>query len=52
MSLPRFRSMAAIIFASVGSLVPQALRAVTKGGVDVCASIHMSDIPSFPFVIC
>jgi propanol-preferring alcohol dehydrogenase len=42
---------AAIIFASVGALVPQALRAVAKGGVVVCAGIHMSDIPSFPYSI-
>jgi propanol-preferring alcohol dehydrogenase len=40
---------AAIIFAPVGSLVPEALRAVRKGGVVVCAGIHMSDIPSFPY---
>jgi propanol-preferring alcohol dehydrogenase len=40
---------AAIIFAPVGSLVPQALRAVAKGGIVVCAGIHMSDIPSFPY---
>lgn len=40
---------AAIIFAPVGSLVPAALRAVDKGGVVVCAGIHMSDIPSFPY---
>jgi propanol-preferring alcohol dehydrogenase len=40
---------AAIIFAPVGSLVPQALKAVRKGGVVVCAGIHMSDIPSFPY---
>jgi alcohol dehydrogenase, propanol-preferring len=40
---------AAIIFAPVGSLVPAALKAVTKGGVVVCAGIHMSDIPSFPY---
>ncbi len=40
---------AAILFAPVGSLVPQALRAVAKGGVVVCAGIHMSDIPSFPY---
>jgi len=40
---------AAIIFAPVGSLVPTALRAVKKGGVVVCAGIHMSDIPSFPY---
>jgi propanol-preferring alcohol dehydrogenase len=40
---------AAIIFAPVGSLVPTALRAVRKGGVVVCAGIHMTDIPSFPY---
>ncbi len=40
---------AAIIFAGVGALVPAALRAVHKGGVVVCAGIHMSDIPSFPY---
>jgi alcohol dehydrogenase, propanol-preferring len=40
---------AAIIFAPVGELVPAALRAVDKGGVVVCAGIHMSDIPSFPY---
>jgi propanol-preferring alcohol dehydrogenase len=42
---------AAIIFAPVGELVPQALRAVGKGGTVVCAGIHMSDIPSFPYAI-
>jgi propanol-preferring alcohol dehydrogenase len=40
---------AAIIFAPVGALVPQALRAVRKGGVVVCGGIHMSDIPAFPY---
>lgn len=40
---------AAILFAPVGALVPAALRAVAKGGVVVCAGIHMSDIPSFPY---
>src|SRR6202041_832103 len=40
---------AAIIFAPVGALVPLALRAVRKGGRVVCAGIHMSDIPSFPY---
>jgi propanol-preferring alcohol dehydrogenase len=40
---------AAIIFAPVGSLVPLALKAVTKGGIVVCGGIHMSDIPSFPY---
>ena len=42
---------AAIVFAPVGALVPAALRAVAKGGVVVCAGIHMSDIPSFPYEI-
>ena len=42
---------AAIIFAAAGELVPAALRAVAKGGVVVCAGIHMSDIPSFPYAI-
>jgi propanol-preferring alcohol dehydrogenase len=40
---------AAIVFAPVGELVPAALRAVTKGSTVVCAGIHMSDIPSFPY---
>jgi alcohol dehydrogenase, propanol-preferring len=40
---------AAIIFAPAGALVPAALRAVGRGGVVVCAGIHMSDIPSFPY---
>ena len=40
---------AAIVFAPVGELVPAALRAVGKGGTVVCAGIHMSDIPSFPY---
>ena len=40
---------AAIIFAPVGELVPAALAAVAKGGSVVCAGIHMSDIPSFPY---
>jgi propanol-preferring alcohol dehydrogenase len=42
---------AAIIYAPAGELVPQALRAVKKGGRVVCAGIHMSDIPSFPYEI-
>jgi propanol-preferring alcohol dehydrogenase len=42
---------AAILFAPVGSLVPAALEAVAKGGTVVCAGIHMSDIPSFPYRI-
>jgi propanol-preferring alcohol dehydrogenase len=40
---------AAILFAPVGSLVPAALGAVAKGGTVVCAGIHMSDIPAFPY---
>jgi propanol-preferring alcohol dehydrogenase len=40
---------AAIIFAPVGALVPVALAAVAKGGTVVCAGIHMSDIPAFPY---
>src|SRR5262249_53858184 len=42
---------AAIIFAPVGELVPLALKAVRKGGRVVCAGIHMSDIPRFPYAI-
>jgi propanol-preferring alcohol dehydrogenase len=42
---------AAIILAPVGALVPQALRAVEKGGIVVCGGIHMSDVPSFPYEI-
>jgi alcohol dehydrogenase, propanol-preferring len=42
---------AAIIFAPVGALVPAALEAVARGGTVVCAGIHMSDIPSFPYDI-
>jgi propanol-preferring alcohol dehydrogenase len=41
----------AIIFAPIGGLVPTALRAVRKGGRVVCAGIHMSDIPAFPYSI-
>jgi propanol-preferring alcohol dehydrogenase len=40
---------AAIVFAPAGELVPAALRAVRRGGQVVCAGIHMSDIPSFPY---
>jgi propanol-preferring alcohol dehydrogenase len=40
---------AAIIFAPVGSLVPEALGRVAPGGIVVCAGIHMSDIPAFPY---
>jgi propanol-preferring alcohol dehydrogenase len=42
---------AAIIFASAGELVPVALAALAKGGIVVCAGIHMSEIPSFPYEI-
>ena len=42
---------AAIIFAPIGDLVPLALRNTAKGGTVVCAGIHMSDIPSFPYAI-
>jgi propanol-preferring alcohol dehydrogenase len=42
---------AAIIFAPVGELIPTALRATVKGGTVVCAGIHMSEIPSFPYAI-
>jgi propanol-preferring alcohol dehydrogenase len=42
---------AALLFAPVGALVPAALRAVRKGGRVVCAGIHMSDIPSFPYAL-
>lgn len=47
--LPDVALDAAIIFAPVGALVPAALRAVGPGGTVVCAGIHMSDIPSFPY---
>jgi alcohol dehydrogenase, propanol-preferring len=47
--LPKISLDAAIIFASSGNLVPQALKTVRKGGVVVTAGIHMSDIPSFPY---
>jgi alcohol dehydrogenase, propanol-preferring len=40
---------AAIVFAPVGALVPTALRALDKGGVVVCAGIHMTDVPGFPY---
>jgi alcohol dehydrogenase, propanol-preferring len=48
-SLPPEPLDAAILFAPVGKLVPIALQAVAKGGIVVCAGIHMSDIPSFPY---
>jgi propanol-preferring alcohol dehydrogenase len=47
--LPPEELDAALLFAPVGGLVPQALRAVARGGVVVCGGIHMSDIPSFPY---
>jgi propanol-preferring alcohol dehydrogenase len=47
--LPPVKLDAAIIFAPAGELVPQALKAVRKGGFVVCGGIHMSDIPSFPY---
>lgn len=49
--LPETSLDAAIIYAPSGELVPAALRAVRKGGRVVCAGIHMSDIPSFPYDI-
>jgi len=48
--LPPEKLDAAIIYAPVGALVPAALRALAKGGIVVCGGIHMSDIPSFPYV--
>jgi propanol-preferring alcohol dehydrogenase len=50
-TLPPEQLDAAILFAPVGALVPAALRATAKGGVVVCAGIHMSDIPAFPYRI-
>ena len=47
--LPPEQLDAAIVFAPAGELVPAALRALAKGGAVVCAGIHMSDIPSFPY---
>ena len=49
--LPPVKLDAVIIFAPVGALVPQALKAVRKGGTVVSGGIHMSDIPSFPYAI-
>jgi propanol-preferring alcohol dehydrogenase len=48
--MPPEKLDAAIIFAPVGALVPTALRALAKGGIVVCGGIHMSNIPSFPYV--
>lgn len=42
---------AAILFAPVGALIPEALRHIVKGGTVVCAGIHMSDVPAFPYSI-
>src|SRR6266705_4111559 len=47
--MPPEKLDAAIVFASVGPLVPVALRALAKGGIVVCGGIHISDIPSFPY---
>lgn len=47
--LPPVELDAAIIFAPAGTLVPRALKAVRPGGTVVCAGIHMSDVPSFPY---
>src|SRR5215471_3002520 len=48
--MPPKKLDAAIIFASVGPLVPAALHALAKGGIVVCGGIHMTDIPSFPYI--
>jgi propanol-preferring alcohol dehydrogenase len=50
-SLPPDQLDAALIFAPAGALVPAALRATARGGVVVCAGIHMSDIPAFPYAL-
>jgi alcohol dehydrogenase, propanol-preferring len=47
--IPPEKLDAAIVFASVGPLVPAALRTLAKGGIVVCGGIHMSDIPAFPY---
>ncbi|HEX5608097.1 MAG TPA: zinc-dependent alcohol dehydrogenase family protein [Candidatus Binatia bacterium] len=49
--LPPVKLDAAIIFAPVGALIPQALKAVRKGGIVVSGGIHMSDVPSFPYAL-
>ncbi|MFZ4482285.1 MAG: alcohol dehydrogenase catalytic domain-containing protein, partial [Rhodoferax sp.] len=49
--IPPARLDAALIFAPAGTLVPVALRHLEKGGGVVCAGIHMSDIPTFPYAI-
>jgi len=48
-ALPSRPLNAALIFAPVGALVPAALQAISKGGTVVCAGIHMTDIPAFPY---
>jgi propanol-preferring alcohol dehydrogenase len=48
---PPHRLEAALIFAPVGTLVPAALKVLEKGGCVVCAGIHMSDIPAFPYAM-
>ncbi|MGB5660702.1 MAG: alcohol dehydrogenase, partial [Thermoanaerobaculia bacterium] len=48
-ALPPAELDAAILFAPVGALLPLSLRAVRKGGIVVCAGIHMSEIPAFPY---
>jgi len=50
-TLPPEQLDAALIFAPAGALVPAALRATARGGVVVCAGIHMSDIPAFPYAL-
>lgn len=49
--IPSEKLDAAIIFAPVGNLIPMALKAVKHGGIVICAGIHMSNIPSFPYKI-
>ena len=50
-ALPPAALDAALLFAPVGALVPEALRVLERGGVVVCGGIHMSDIPSFPYAL-
>jgi propanol-preferring alcohol dehydrogenase len=47
--MPPAKLDAAIVFASIGPLVPAALRTLAKGGIVVCGGIHMTDIPAFPY---
>jgi propanol-preferring alcohol dehydrogenase len=49
--MPPYELDAALIFAPAGELVPAALRAVARGGSVICAGIHMSDIPAFPYEV-